>query len=368
MAAAVRTRLAMQIVDTIKSICEHDINFIDRSGMICASTDAARIGDRHAIGLEAASTGETVEVERDDPARGVRCGINMPVRFMGEIVGVIGITGPPEEVRRYALLAQRVTLLLLREHDLETQVQYRRTRVGYVVRALTHGEEVNGDFLREVLTDCGIDPEQQDEGSWRTVVFRMNDRYNLMNISMIESQIERCAEKLGTALTTYYYPHEYIVIAGSGRLAQQRTQMEETAARFAGILQIGVGSPQPLMRQDASYSAAQLAIRSIPEGSGIAWFDELGLEILLADTAAATRKAYLARVLRVLDEEDRDLLETYFACGAGLKGTAEKLFVHKNTLQYRLNRIRERSGYDPRVFLEAVMLYAALRLRRISAD
>ena len=45
-----------------------------------------------------------------------------------------------------------------------------------------------------------------------------------------------------------------------------------------------------------------------------------------------------------------------------LKQTAEELYVHKNTLQYRLERIYEKSGFNPRKFNESVILYLAIKL------
>lgn len=42
--------LAQQIVNTIKDVCSYDINFINPSGTIIASTNSARIGTFHEIG------------------------------------------------------------------------------------------------------------------------------------------------------------------------------------------------------------------------------------------------------------------------------------------------------------------------------
>ena len=49
--------LAQQIVNTIKDVCSYDINFINPSGTIIASTNSARIGTFHEIGRKAAATG-----------------------------------------------------------------------------------------------------------------------------------------------------------------------------------------------------------------------------------------------------------------------------------------------------------------------
>ena len=79
MITSVNRSLAEQIVNTIKDVCNHDINFIDCSGIILASTNPARIGTFHEIGLKAAQTGTSIEVTEDDSFSGTQKGINMPL-------------------------------------------------------------------------------------------------------------------------------------------------------------------------------------------------------------------------------------------------------------------------------------------------
>ena len=58
--------LAMQIVNTVKDVCGQDINFIDQSGIIFASTNSKRIGTFHEVGQKAAANGNTIEVSSDN--------------------------------------------------------------------------------------------------------------------------------------------------------------------------------------------------------------------------------------------------------------------------------------------------------------
>ena len=99
------------------------------------------------------------------------------------------------------------------------------------------------------------------------------------------------------------------------------------------------------------------------EDTPLALYDDLDLEILLAAVPASDRDAFLQKTLAPLSPEDLDLLRVYYDCGMSLQASAQALFLHKNTLQYKLNRIRGRCGYDPRTFRDAVVLYAALRLQ-----
>ena len=62
-----------------------------------------------------------------------------------------------------------------------------------------------------------------------------------------------------------------------------------------------------------------------------------------------------------------DLLETlevYFSSSLNISETARNLFIHRNTLMYRFDRITEITGYNPRDFFHAVHLYLAVLLSK----
>ena len=40
-------------------------------------------------------------------------------------------------------------------------------------------------------------------------------------------------------------------------------------------------------------------------------------------------------------------LEAYWACGTSIEATARRLFIHANTVRYRLGRIEDLTGYSP---------------------
>lgn len=94
----------------------------------------------------------------------------------------------------------------------------------------------------------------------------------------------------------------------------------------------------------------------------LAIYDSLDLEILLGSISEDVKTMFLKQTIQVLSEKERELLKTYFACNMSLKRTSEQLYLHKNTLQYQLDRIWSESGYNPRKFKEAVVLYMGLKL------
>ncbi|MGN6325927.1 PucR family transcriptional regulator [Pseudolysinimonas sp.] len=82
------------------------------------------------------------------------------------------------------------------------------------------------------------------------------------------------------------------------------------------------------------------------------------------------RSALINRVYKPLQEHSSDLLTTLWAYldnGRSLEGTARELFVHPNTVRYRLKRISEIIGYDATGAREALILQSALIVGSISA-
>ena len=64
-------------------------------------------------------------------------------------------------------------------------------------------------------------------------------------------------------------------------------------------------------------------------------------------------------------EADCSLLRSYFDHEQSLSRTSEYLYLHKNTLQYKLDRIHKICGLNPRSFRDGVILYLALRLKEM---
>jgi len=359
--AQIHTQLAQQIVATLKTICSHDINFIDVQGRITASTDPARVGSYHEGGQVAAQTGTVVTIEADDPNRGLRHGLNMPIRFHGNTVAVIGITGVPQEVRKYADLAQRLTLLLLREHEIDARNYDTRTQTGYLVRALIDREAVAPDFMSEVLARNGL----SDGGEpWRTAIIRLKDGHE-SPLSVIEAAVQDAVSGAGKCLYAYRFPNEYVLLIREREVSGWERALSSLAGSWPGDIQIGLGSARRLSRQDLSFQAAKLAIISLEAGENFASYENIRLEILLGSVPENAAEAFAQKCLGQISPSDRELLGVYFASEMSLKDTASRCFLHINTLQYRLKRIRDCCGLDPRRFRDAAMLYMSLRLEAL---
>lgn len=353
----IRKSTAQQIVESVRDVSGHDINFIDTDGIIYASTDSARVGNFHELGLQVVRTGKVQETGLGDRYLGTQPGVNIPCTYHGETVAAIGITGDPEEVRKYAILTRKIVRIILREHEMDERLSMERSRLNYVIRALVQGERIPPEFFLETAEKFGMNTDTL----CRTVLIRMTlgsaAEHHLGNAVL------QAFELSGSRFWRFTYPDTYIVILEAERWERSVRFFHDLVSDWAGKVRVGVGGIQTLRRANRSYEEAKIALESPGADGAVALFDRLDLEILLGSVPSEVRQRYIARVVSCLQEEDRILLQKYLSGGMSLKVVAEALHMHKNTVQYRLDRIARTTGYNPRRFHEAVVLYLALRLQ-----
>lgn len=64
------------------------------------------------------------------------------------------------------------------------------------------------------------------------------------------------------------------------------------------------------------------------------------------------------------DEETLKMIDTFLQCNLNISETAKVLHMHRNSLQYRLDRFFEKTGIDVRQFHHAMTVYLALLARK----
>mgnify|MGYP000376342428 CR=1 FL=1 len=72
-----------------------------------------------------------------------------------------------------------------------------------------------------------------------------------------------------------------------------------------------------------------------------ALFDDLTLQLILSSVTDDTRNHFLQKTISGLSTQDLDIIKVYFSEDMSLIRTCGKLYLHKNTLQYKLNRIHK---------------------------
>lgn len=90
-------------------------------------------------------------------------------------------------------------------------------------------------------------------------------------------------------------------------------------------------------------------------------YDKLRTFCVLESFFAQEKGQALKEILEPLQSQELiDTLAIYYECGANLDKTAERMFTHKNTIKYRLNRLQERTGLSLKNPDENFQLYLAI--------
>lgn len=135
---------------------------------------------------------------------------------------------------------------------------------------------------------------------------------------------------------------------------------------------IGVGSYVSLFQNiSKSYRDAMLALRVgkiFEKNCYISRYDKLGLGRLIYQLPATLCQMFIDEVFpneayRTLDEDTINTIESFFANNLNGSETSRELYVHRNTLVYRLDKVKKNTGLDLRSFDDAVLFKMASMVR-----
>lgn len=139
-------KFAQSLVDIISSELNKNVNITDPSGVIIASFSKERISQVHEATALMLKAGKIVEFsvtsEEVDSLKGVRHGFSVPIIFGNKCVGVIGVTGDPNEAAPYARLAARFVEAALEANKQQEQL----------VRALNEKKELQSILLNKTIS------------------------------------------------------------------------------------------------------------------------------------------------------------------------------------------------------------------------
>jgi len=158
-----------------------------------------------------------------------------------------------------------------------------------------------------------------------------------------------------------------VVLGGVDRTGRPADAVAEAFAPGPVVIGPVVGSlTEARISADAAHSALRVVHGWLDAPRPVHADDLLPERALAGDETA--RHALVEQVLRPLIEAGRtvlDTLETYLAQGASIEATARTLFVHPNTVRYRLKRVAEVTGLTPAQARDAYVLRLALTVGRL---
>ncbi len=135
----------------------------------------------------------------------------------------------------------------------------------------------------------------------------------------------------------------------------------------------GIGSTVDTLKELAkSFKEAQIALevgKVFDTEKTIVSYDNLGIARLIYQLPTTLCESFLREVFKrgsieSLDQETLFTIQKFFENNLNVSETSRKLFVHRNTLVYRLEKIKKITGLDLREFDHAIVFKIALMVKK----
>ena len=136
---------------------------------------------------------------------------------------------------------------------------------------------------------------------------------------------------------------------------------------------IGIGTAANHLRELADrYKEAQVAIevgKVFKNEKPVIHYDNLGIGRIIYQLPTTLCEMFLSEAFKknpieALDEDTLDTINRFFENNLNVSETARKLYVHRNTLVYRLEKVKKITGLDLREFEDAILFKVAVMVKK----
>ena len=335
-----------------------NINIMNEQGVIIASGNKDRIDQIHEGALEVVKTKAPLAISPDEGGkwRGSQPGLNLPISFQDQIVGVIGITGNPKEMNDVGGLVKMATELMIKQEFIARQMEWKQRTKEMIVAELLKPNPSYEQIDRGLdLLDTKLLPP------YVTVVIHMSERSisNHIVVQRIESLFTSQDVLVGFMNVNQLFIglcgiDEYDVHKVIERIS---LEMQHLSLQF----RISVSNPfHTLNGFCQSYEDCELAFEISDPSQEIVLFENIEPQALLYQISNTAGDRFASRIFNTTLSKYTDTLTSLFKNNLNIQLTSEDMYIHRNTLVYRINKIKQETGYDPRQFKDALTLQMAI--------
>ncbi|MGG4392158.1 hypothetical protein COK01_26900 [Priestia megaterium] len=392
-------KLAPEIAKTTSEVIGHDVLITDQHGIVLGSSDPLRIGTLHQASLSTIfrRKEQTHNEMISSTMVGVKAGITLPIELSGEFIGTVGITGEPNKVAKFGMLAKKYAEILLREEVINKSSFLREKALQSLVQEIANFDSIHSDEMllltrgRELgydLKSCRV----------ATVIdiFHFNDITSEIHqqklkkdspeihIQSLKIKIESKVKKIfsnNQDITVSLGSDKYVVL----HILDCKNSEEEIYQNVKGqceklILElqeigmdasIGIGTiGNNLNHLNKSYHAAWRALRigkKMTNHPDIFYIKDFVIEELLSYIHKTNAHLFIEERITSLKQypDYNELFRTIIAwCESSFSPikSSKELNIHRNTLFYRLNKMEQITQMNLRNFRDALTLYLAVKI------
>lgn len=393
--------IAENIVNKLSTLLKKKITVADTTGQVLASTELSETGKNYEQFKKAIDTKQELEVEGQPSNTLLGTGLIAPITYSGDVIGVLFIEDKAEEYLHYRHIIITTIELLIHQNLVVDSFPYKdKIKDNFVFGLLHRRISVEDSKVREEadLFDINLNRDKvvfiiNVVGFWQhlfggNVTASEDEKQTALSAykkkiyqatSQFFGRLSGCAVSYFGSDTFVALVDELYSMDGKEMVDLIRKESDKfyklISDQFEGIaydkILIGVGSfyrgkDGSTLAYEEARRALNLAV-SLGDSRKMYHIDDLGMIATLAGGNKKWQDNFVRRLLvKLLAEEYlMETLEVFFDRNMSLTQTAKELKIHRNTLLYRLDKIKKVTGLDPRKFNDAMELKVALILNKV---
>ncbi|SER19379.1 carbohydrate diacid regulator [Pseudomonas sp. NFACC02] len=351
--------LAQDIVDRAMAILPCNVNVMDYLGIIIGSGDAERLYTRHEGAQLVLANRRVVEIDSHTARQldGVRPGVNLPLMLDQKLVGVLGITGEPDQVRVYAELVRMTAEMLMEHRRQQADQRWRHQRSEELLSRLLLGDSAT--HLIDEAEQFGLQPqlprqavliELPSEVAYAGQLAQwLNGRYaNSWCVSCEPGLIYWCR--------------------AAGKDRDDPLLLEQLDEQGWPVLRMATVEPSEDFQSLRNACAAARDLldyaRHVQPQQKLLRLANHRLPVLFWRNRHDWLAERVAEPVMRLQGNGQllDTLRAWFDYSGESQACADALGIHRNSLRYRLEKVAEVSGCDPYRTDDLLRLYLGMQM------
>ncbi len=353
-------RLFMNVIHQMKSAVDRVIGVIDESGVVIACSELVRVGE-------------------------AKPGIRDALNYSGEIAVLDGYTYRPISVG-----TNSEYIVFMEGEDKMAEKMSKLLAVSLSnIKNLYDEKYDKGLFIKNIIldnilpSDIYIKSKELHFGTDECrIVFLIKfcGKTDVMPFEMIQNMFPDKSKDYVISVGE----HDVVLVKEVKRESDIKdveriaTNISDTlSAEFYTKVNIGISTIVDNLKDLArAYKEAQVALdvgKVFETEKNIVSYENLGIGRLIYQLPTTLCEMFLQEVfkkgsLESLDRETLMTIQCFFENNLNVSETSRKLFVHRNTLVYRLEKIRKITGLDLREFEHAITFKVALMVKKYLAS
>ncbi|EHI97569.1 transcriptional regulator, CdaR [Clostridium sp. DL-VIII] len=369
--------LAKRIVERTMNVVNYNINIMDENGIIIASGDKERIGTIHEGAIIALQRKSEFNVSENESKKlnGVHPGTNIVIEFQNKIVGVIGITGKPKEVLGYGKLIKMAAEMMIEQEHVMKELEWNNRMKEEMMLALIYNKPNSVILLDEYIKKFKLSYNHP------MIIFiielnfeNLSAKNDLTITSKIISILEGAfKESLAAAINSNTIVLLYKCMQHNRKNEDYEEKLKRVNLKIKNEVGISnnISTGKIYNKLLEIYKSFDIAKETLEFGKkmhpedNVYMFESLKYAMLFFQNNAKWKVNELEATYKLIEVNDknkvlRKTLKVLIEENGELNNVANRLYIHRNTLGYRLDKIYKLTNRNPRKYTDLFWLYSAI--------